>query len=258
MTAAEPEYDDRLIGFLERLWGDGWLSPGGAAEVDRLLAGLPLAGLRVLDLGCGSGGIACHLAATHGAAAVTGFDVEAPVIAAARARAGRRGLAGRVRFVEGAPGPLPFPDGAFDVVFSKDALVHVPGKEAVFAECFRVLAPGGALAVSDWCCRDETLSPDMAAYVAAEGLSFGMAPPGRYLSAVAAAGFRDAAATDRNTWYREVARQELARLRGPFGTGLAAEFGAEFIMKQIATWERMQKVLDTGEHRPTHFRATKP
>ena len=54
---AAPEYDDDAIRFLEALWGDGYLSPGGPDEVDRVLEGLSLRGKTVLDIGCGSGGI---------------------------------------------------------------------------------------------------------------------------------------------------------------------------------------------------------
>jgi phosphoethanolamine N-methyltransferase len=252
------EYGERLIRFLEAIWGEGYLSPGGPEEVDRVLAGLDLRGLRVLDLGCGAGGIACHIAARHGAARVTGYDVEAPVLEVARRLAGRRGLADRVEFRLGAPGPLPFPDAAFDLVFSKDALVHVPDKEHVFREIFRVLAPGGTFAASDWLIgHDGPPSADMAAYIAAEGLSFGMASPARYESAMRAAGFEDIRLTDRNPWYREVARTELARLRGELGTRAAAAVGPDFVAANIKTWEAMQKVLDSGEHRPTHLRGIK-
>ena len=58
---AAPEYDDHAIRFLEALWGDGYLSPGGPDEVDRVLEGLSLKGKTVLDIGCGSGGITLHL-----------------------------------------------------------------------------------------------------------------------------------------------------------------------------------------------------
>ena len=84
------EYDDTAIRFLEMLWGEGYLSPGGPEEVDRVVAGLDLSGCRLLDIGCGSGGVALHLLQAHGAGHVTGFDVEGPVIAAARARAAER------------------------------------------------------------------------------------------------------------------------------------------------------------------------
>jgi ubiquinone/menaquinone biosynthesis C-methylase UbiE len=57
-------------------------------------------------------------------------------------------------------------------VFSKDALLHVPDKDALFAEIFRVLKPGGVFAASNWMTsHDGEPSPDMKAYVAAEGLS---------------------------------------------------------------------------------------
>jgi phosphoethanolamine N-methyltransferase len=256
---AEPEYDDTAIRFLEALWGDGYLSPGGPDEVDRVVEGLSLHGKTILDIGCGSGGITLHLVERHGAAQATGLDVEQPVIEVARRRAAARGLGGRVRFVQAPPGPLPFADGAFEVVFSKDALLHVPDKDAVFAEIFRVLKPGGIFAASDWMIsHDGDPSPDMRAYVAAEGLSFAMASPARYAEAMRRAGFADIDAKDRNPWYREVARGELERLKGPLYPAVAAAVGADYVDKNIRTWEAMQKVLDSGEHRPTHLRGWKP
>jgi ubiquinone/menaquinone biosynthesis C-methylase UbiE len=253
------EYDDTAIRFLEALWGEGYLSPGGPEEVDRVVAGLPLAGKKILDIGCGSGGITLHLVEKHGAAHATGFDVEKPGIEAARNRAARRGLAGRASFVQAPPGPLPFADVLFDIVFSKDALLHVPDKDALFADIFRVLKPGGVFAASNWMIgHDGEPSPEMKAYVAAEGLSFSMKSPKRYTEAMQRAGFTDIAVTDRNPWYREVARSELSRLRGPLYAKVSAAVGRHYVDKNIKTWEAMQKVLDSGEHRPTHLRGRKP
>jgi ubiquinone/menaquinone biosynthesis C-methylase UbiE len=253
---AEPEYDDTAIRFLEALWGDGYLSPGGPEEVDRVVEGLSLKGKTILDIGCGSGGIALHLVERHGAAHATGFDVEQPVIEAASRRAAARGLAEKASFI---PGPLPFADRSFDVVFSKDALLHVPDKDALFAEIFRVLKPGGVFAASNWMIgHDGESSPEMKAYVAAEGLSFAMASPARYAQAMRGAGFADVTVRDRNPWYREVARGELQRLKGPLYAPVAAVVGAAYVDKNIRTWEAMQKVLDSGEHRPTHLRGWKP
>ncbi|WP_367954181.1 methyltransferase domain-containing protein [Aquibium pacificus] len=256
---SEPEYDDAAIRFLEALWGEGYLSPGGPEEVDRVLTGMSLMGKTVFDIGCGAGGITMHLVERHDAAHATGFDVEEPVIVTARDRAWRRGLSGRVDFVQAPPGRLPFRDASFDVVFSKDALLHVPDKDALFADIFRVLKPGGEFAASDWMIsHDGEPSKDMKAYIAAEDLSFAMASPKRYREAMEKAGFVAVATVDRNPWYRDVARAELEKLKGPLYERAAAAVGEAYVDKNIRTWEAMQKVLDSGEHRPTHLRGRKP
>ena len=85
-TASEEHYPLDSILFLEEMWGDGFLSPGGPEEVERLLAGVDLAGRTVVDIGSGAGGVPLLLANRHGAARVIGLDVEASVVAHARAK----------------------------------------------------------------------------------------------------------------------------------------------------------------------------
>jgi 2-polyprenyl-3-methyl-5-hydroxy-6-metoxy-1,4-benzoquinol methylase len=86
MADQDALYPEPVIGFLELLWGRGWLSPGGPEELARLLQGEDLEGRHVLDIGCGAGGIDCLLVSEYGAANVTGIDVEAAVLETARER----------------------------------------------------------------------------------------------------------------------------------------------------------------------------
>lgn len=251
-------YPQQMIAMLEAVWGEGFLSPGGADEVARILAPHDLTGLSVLDIGCGAGGIDVALVARHGASYVTGLDVEDPVLDHARALVARHGLSNRIGLVKVAPGPLPFPPSTFDVVFSKDSIVHIPDKAALMAEVFRVLKPGGRFLASDWLIGTDTISPAMAAYIAAEGLDFGMATPARYLAAMTGAGFVDPRAVSRNAWYRQQARVELDRLRGVEGDRAALVVGRDFVDQNIDIWQRMIPVLDAGEHCPTHLSALKP
>lgn len=252
-------YDDRAIGFLEHLWGEGFLSPGGPEEVGRVLSGVDIAGKQVLDIGCGSGACAVLLVRDHGAAHVTGIDVEDPVCAAARSRADRQGVADRVTIEKVVPGPFPFPDESFDVVFSKDSIIHIPDKAALAREAYRVLGPGGRFAASDWLIgHDGAPSPQMADYIRAEALDFAMASPRRYAEAMRDAGFVDVELVDRNPWYAEVAADELAWLTGPERPALSERHGRDFIDHQVEIWTKLVGVLQSGEHCPHHIRGRKP
>jgi ubiquinone/menaquinone biosynthesis C-methylase UbiE len=252
-------YNGSLISMLEVVWGEGWLSPGGPGEVAHILEGLDLRGKSILDIGCGVGGIDFLLVEDYGAGFVLGIDVEDTVLTTARQRAEAKGLAHRTGFAKVWPGPLPFPPATFEVVFSKDAIVHVPGKEALMADIWRVLKPGGFFAASDWLIgHDGEPSAEMKEYVAAEGLAFGMASPARYRAAMEQAGFAGIAVTSRNGWYRETARQELAAMKGPLYGKAVGELGKDFVDHNIDIWSKMLIVLDKGEHCPTHLRARKP
>ncbi|ESR24533.1 methyltransferase domain-containing protein [Lutibaculum baratangense] len=259
MSSGELLYDDTHIAFLERLWGEGYLSPGGPDEVRRILEGMVLTGRSVLDIGCGSGGITVSLARDYGAAPVIGIDVEFDVCEAARRRVEEAGLSDVVEIRMVSPGPLPLPDASLHVVFSKDSIVHIPDKQALAAEAFRVLKPGGWFVASDWLtAHDGEPSDEMKRYLALEDLDFGMASPDTYRRALEGAGFVDIELRNRNGWYREEARRERERLSGPERAAFEAALGVEEIARQIETWSAMIVVLDKGEHCPHHFRARKP
>jgi len=254
----DDHYPPDMIAMLEAIWGEGFLSPGGPEEVARILEGQDIRGAAVLDIGCGAGGIDISLVRDHGAAHVTGIDVEDPVLDRARALVAEAGLGARIGLVKVAPGPLPFPPGIFDVVFSKDAIVHIPDKHALMADIARLLKPGGRFIASDWLVGTETLSDAMIDYIASEGLDFGMATPARYLAAMEAAGLTAGRTLSRNAWYRVRAREELARLQGEVGDQAAMVVGRDFVNRNIGIWQSMIPVLDSGEHCPTHLFASKP
>ena len=70
------------------------------------------------------------------------------MVAKARAAAAEMGAA-NADFVEAEAERLPFPDATFDVVISNGVIDLVPDKDAVFAELYRVLAPGGRMQIAD-------------------------------------------------------------------------------------------------------------
>jgi len=106
-------------------------------------------GARVLDLGSGAGTASLVAAQMVGEGGnVTGIDMTPQMLAKARVAAAKLG-ARNVEFLEGEAERLPFPDESFDVAISNGVIDLIPDKDAVFAELFRVLAPGGRIQIAD-------------------------------------------------------------------------------------------------------------
>jgi len=156
---------------------------GYALDLGRLTPGL-----RVLDLGSGSGTdsfAAAHLVGPTGQ--VTGIDMtDAQRDKADRLRAG----AAHIRFVDGRLEDLPFDDASFDVVISNGVVNLCPDKARVFAEAARVLAPGGRIALADIVSTrplPETVTCNADLWSACIG---GAAPEADYRAAIDKAGLR--------------------------------------------------------------------
>lgn len=105
-------------------------------------------GARVLDVGGGLGGAARLLAAEH-ACHVTVLDLTAEFCRVGADLTRRAGLEARVEFRHGDALAMPFPDGAFDVVWTQHSSMNVADKAALYREIRRVLAAGGTLALHE-------------------------------------------------------------------------------------------------------------
>ena len=103
-------------------------------------------GMRVLDVGCGTGNVAVR--AAKAGADVTGLDLTPELFDDARRHAADEGI--EVEWVEGDAEALPFDDGSFDCVFSSFGVMFAPRHEVAAGEMARVLAPGGVIAVASW------------------------------------------------------------------------------------------------------------
>ncbi len=122
---------------------------GGVAETRSLaqLAGLR-EGMHVLDVGSGIGGPSRVLAAEFGCR-VTGLDITEEFCHVAQMLTERVGLADKIEFRHGSALDMPFEDDSFDALWTQFACMNIGDKEKLYAECRRVLRPGGVLALNE-------------------------------------------------------------------------------------------------------------
>jgi phosphoethanolamine N-methyltransferase len=251
------EYHAPMVALLEWLWGRDFLAPGGEGNVRRMVAGLDLAGRRVLDIGCGLGGPAFVLARDFGAV-VTGIDLENQLVERATARATELALAAQTSFVGVEPGPLPFADDSFDVIFTSGALTQTEDKSGIFCECLRVLRAGGVLTCYDWLKNEEELSDDMRYFIRMEGLTYNLITLEELGQALEDAGFEDVTLEDASSWYRRESRREYELMRGEGYDEIVRLVGKSDADHLLEDWRSMVVVCEKGELRQGYTRARKP
>jgi arsenite methyltransferase len=122
----------------------------------------------VLDIGCG-GGIDTVLAASAAGPSgrVYALDFLPEMLERTARAAADAGLGRSVETVEGEMEAIPLPDGSVDVIVSNGVINLSPRKARVFAECARVLRPGGRFCVSDITIVEEQLPPEVLVHPAA-------------------------------------------------------------------------------------------
>lgn len=108
----------------------------------------------VLDVGCGAGRIALHVAQASGAF-VCGINLDPSQVASAQDYAQRIGLTDRTDFrVASFNDALPFADETFDAIHNVQAFSYAKDKNALFRELYRVLKPGCKFTLLEWVLKD--------------------------------------------------------------------------------------------------------
>ena len=241
------QYRTESILQYERVYGEGFVSPGGIGMARELIARLALApGSRVLDVGCGLGGSAFVMAREFGLE-VDGIDLSKNMLEIAAQKLVAHGLEAQVKFDWGDCLELDC-DNVYDAVYSRDVFLHIHDKARLFAVLHAALRPGGRLLFTDYCCGPEPWDEEFAVYVAGRG--YDLHTPDAYAELISAAGFRQAVGEDATTRFVELLRDELAHIEK-----LDIDPGAR--AKLAASWrQKLERALG-GDQRWGLFTAIK-
>ncbi len=259
--AACQGYEKDFIELVEMVYGEGFLSQGGEHSIGHMVDGLDLDGATILDVGSGIGGPCIYLAKNH-RVHVVGVDPQEWMVHQAReALAKDRGaLKGTVDFVpmESTSNLRQFHDASFDVLLSKETLLHIPKevKGAFFAEMFRVLKPGGHLVIDDWLSSDIPFSENTKKMVELDGVAYNCILLEEYQNLLEEVGF-SAIRWEDTSKDHSIFSQENLNTIASLEEEIKTRYDAEVFHESLNSWQWQKEAFDRGEIKTGIFRAKK-
>ena len=147
----------------EKVFGYNFVSTGGIKTTRELFSEIDLTpGAKVLDIGSGLGGSAFFIEENY-AAKVTGIDLSSNMIQLSNQRASYRNS--KVQFILGDCTQMECEPESFNLIYSRDSLLHVQDKTTLFQKIKDWLKPSGKVLITDYCCGSSDWSREFSDYV---------------------------------------------------------------------------------------------
>lgn len=252
------QYTEEGIRRYEFIFGKTYVSTGGELTTAKFLKQLKLdSSTSVLDVGCGIGGSAFYIARTYGSR-VHGIDLSSNMISMAVKYQAEMEESVRkaVSFEMSDVTKHDFEPNSFDVIYSRDTILHIVDKDDLFSKFFKWLKPGGKLLITDYCHGDKDHhSEEFMKYVLQRGYQLLSVPAyGQLLEKV---GFQSVAAEDKTQEFMDILNMELKKFnekKGEF-TKIFSEADFKYIEDG---WKAKLVRCAAGDQAWGLFMATKP
>lgn len=252
----QQQYSKNGVLRYEKIFGPGFVSTGGIDTTKEFVESLNLQNNQVvLDVGCGIGGGDIFMSKTYGCS-VIGVDLSTNMVSIAYERLmGMTASKLKVSFEIGDVMQHEYDANSFDVVYSRDTILHITDKKALFARLYNWLKPGGQLFISDYACAPKNeWSKDFEAYVDQRRYTLLTVPDyGKVLESV---GFKDVVAQDATDKFVECLKNELVRIESNKDEFIK-EFSSEDWQHLVEGWEAKLERTAKGDQRWGVFRARK-
>jgi len=250
----ENQYTRKSILSYERIFGDSYISTGGRQTTEEFCATLNLkSGQSVLDVGCGIGGSAFYMA-KHFGVSVHGVDLSSNMITIALERQTNFLSENKVSFEISDITQQEYEENSFNLIYSRDTILHIKNKELLFSRFKSWLKPGGKVLISDYCQGAQHHSDEFANYVQQRG--YHLLTVQQYGRLLEAAGFEIVLAEDRTKQFIEILQTEVSRFEKN-KTDFIKDFDEEEYQSIVDGWRAKIRRCQAGDQCWGLFTATK-
>lgn len=252
------EYSKEFTDLIELVYGSELLSQGGTESIDLMFEGQDLNNKRLLDIGSGLGGVDFYLAQKY-KVNIIGIDCVLRLVNDANKRKTEHNLLGNITFVHQEVDNLSYPyaSNSFDIIFSKESLLHVSDKNSLIKELFRILKPGGKIIILDWLVDTHNLGPHIKNMMEIDELDLKMATLQEYDAYLHNAGFNQISSSVLNDRYVKYTNDNINRIKSQ-KTDFIKTFDKQKYEYSIQTWTMQKKAFEHQEVKVTLLKATKP
>lgn len=251
-------WSEARIGLSQKIWGEGFSSPGEEDYILSLVKSLGLTpAMSVLDLGAGLGGAGRVMAQNFGCW-VTSMEANPDLANAGNETSVKMGLAKKAPVEHFDPETIELKENAYDCVFSQGALFTMPGKERLLQQIDGSLKDRGQLLLTDFV-KTEAASDDgaLSEWIAKEPLKPQVWSIEDYTSYVEALGYDVRVIEDMSDRFKTMVLKGWAAFLSSIDkAGLDHETGAALVT-EVELWTRRTQTLESGALRVSRLHALK-